>query len=247
MGTAEHIVLESEVRELPRLRAPRKVHADVHCRSQLRRQRLSLSIIDYYYLAVRVGPSGAAATEYLVDLRFVDPTFALTRRVPWRRIWVALGLTGAAAVACTIWYLSEAASQARDLAALFAAALIAATGIAYIGVARRLIETVALFSLHGRAAVLHYQGGLGTLRSVRPFMRKLAAHVQLAVAARRTTRAEHLRDELREHHRLKEDGVLTAEAYDACKARILAQHGAIKQSVDYWSARIGIAACDERS
>src|SRR5262249_3055400 len=143
------------------------------------------------------------------------------------------------------WYASEAPSPTHDLAALVSAALIAATALAYLSAGRRLIETVALFSLHGRAAVLEYHGGLGTLRRVRPFMRKLAAHVQLAVAARRSTKAEHLRDELREHHRLKEDGVLSAETYDACKARILAQHGAIKPSADYWSARIGIVACEE--
>ena len=58
----------------------------------------------------------------------------------------------------------------------------------------------------------------------RPFLRKLAAHVQLAAAARRASMAEHLRDELREHYRLKEAGVLATEIYDACKVRILARH-----------------------
>jgi hypothetical protein len=55
-------------------------------------------------------------------------------------------------------------------------------------------------------------------------MGKLGAHVRLAAAARRSTRVEHLRDELREHYRLKEAGVLAGETYDAGKARILAQH-----------------------
>jgi len=48
--------------------------------------------------------------------------------------------------------------------------------------------------------------------------------VRLAAAARLSTRAEHLRDELREHYRLKEAGVLAGETYDTSKARILAQH-----------------------
>jgi hypothetical protein len=72
--------------------------------------------------------------------------------------------------------------------------------------------------------VLEYRGGAGTLRRIRPFMLKLGAHVRLAAAARRSTRVEHLRAELREHYRLKEAGVLACEAYDAGKARILAQH-----------------------
>ena len=37
-------------------------------------------------------------------------------------------------------------------------------------------------------------------------------------------RAERLRDEMREHFRLKEAGVLSQEQYEASKARILGQH-----------------------
>jgi hypothetical protein len=37
-------------------------------------------------------------------------------------------------------------------------------------------------------------------------------------------RSEHLRDEMREHFRLRESGVLSVEEYEASKARILAEH-----------------------
>jgi len=167
--------------------------------------------------------SAAAPLEYVLDLRFIDPSFALTRQVPWRCVWAALALT-AAATACAMWDGCETAVQSRHLGALVCAALFAAMTLSYLVVAVRLVETVALHSLHGGAALLEYQGGAGTLRRVGPFMRKLAAHVQLAAAARRSTRAEHLRDELREHYRLKEAGVLAGESYETCKARILARH-----------------------
>ena len=195
----------------------------MQCRSRLQRRNLELSIIDYYYLGVRMAGRVGSPREYVLDLRFVDPAFALTRHVPWRWIGAALALTAAAA-ACALWYAAEIAARERQLAALCLAALLAGTALAYLVVARRLVETVTLRSLHGRAALLEYQGGAGTLRRIRPFLRKLAAHVQLAAAARRARRAEHLRDELREHYRLKEVGVLASEAYDACKMRILARH-----------------------
>ena len=225
MQATEHIVLEAETREVPQLQSQRRVHASLRCRSRLRRRSLHLSIIDYYYLGIRVGQSGAAAREYVLDLRFVDPSFALTRHIPWRCIWTALALT-AATGAGAMWYAAETASRPRhlDLAAEVSATLFAGATLAYLAVAVRLVETVALHSLHGRVAVLEYRGGVGTLRRIRPFMRKLGAHVRLAAAARRSTRAEHLRDELREHYRLKEAGVLAGETYDASKARILAQH-----------------------
>ncbi|HEV2227495.1 MAG TPA: hypothetical protein VGR86_00940 [Steroidobacteraceae bacterium] len=223
MQAAEHIVLESDVREVPQLRSQRTVHATLQCRSRLQRCSLHLSIIDYYYLGVCLAQSAAAPREYVLDLRFVDPSFALTRRIPWRCIWAALALSAAAA-ASTIWFAAETEARRRHLAALISAALFAGAALAYLAVAARLVETVALHSLHGRAAVLEYRGSAGTLRRARPFLRKLAAHVQLAAAARRATMAEHLRDELREHYRLKEAGVLAAGIYDACKRRILARH-----------------------
>jgi hypothetical protein len=223
LHAAEHIVLESDVREIPHFHSQRRVHATLQCRSRLQRRRLNLSIIDYYYLAVCLVQSARAPREYVLDLRFVDPSFALTRRVPWRCIWTALALSAAAAAA-TMWFAAETSASRRHLAALISAALFAGAVLAVLAVAARLVETVALHSLHGRAAVLEYRGSAGTLRRARPFLRKLAAHVQLAAAARRDTMAEHLRDELREHYRLKEAGVLPAEIYDACKVRILARH-----------------------
>jgi len=49
------------------------------------------------------------------------------------------------------------------------------------------------------------------------------------LGARRRTKAEHLRDEMREHLRLKEIGVLPAEEYETAKVRILDQHSPAAQ------------------
>jgi hypothetical protein len=52
----------------------------------------------------------------------------------------------------------------------------------------------------------------------------LSQYHSAASAARRRTKAEHLRDEMREHLRLKEIGVLPAAEYVTAKVRILDQH-----------------------
>jgi len=88
---------------------------------------------------------------------------------------------------------------------------------------------VSLFSAYGAASLLECTGGLGTFQVFRPFMAKLTAHIRLASAARRRTKAEHLRDEMREHLRLKEIGVLPAEEYETAKVRILDQHSPAAQ------------------
>jgi hypothetical protein len=227
LHNAEHIVLESDNREVPKLKSSRKSHATLRCRTRLRRRRLSLSIIDYYYLAVSIG-RGKAVDEYVLDLRFVDPNLPLTRHIPWRGIWAAFVLTVLAASSAW-WYVTGAPPRWQHFAALMSATLFAAVIGSYLVVAFRLSETVALRSVHGCAILLEYKGGPGTLRIAHPFMRKLAAHIKLAGANRRSTRREHLRDELREHFRLKEAGVLSREVYEASKARILAQHASVRR------------------
>src|SRR5882724_13145972 len=163
MQATEHIILEAETREVPQLQSRRRVHASLRCRSRLRRRSLHLSIIDYYYLGIRVGRSGAADQEYVLDLRFVDPSFALTRQIPGRCIWAALALT-ASTGAAAMWYAAETASGPRHFAAEVSATLFAGATLAYLTVAVRLVETVALHSLYCRVAVLEYCGGAGTLR-----------------------------------------------------------------------------------
>jgi hypothetical protein len=85
-------------------------------------------------------------------------------------------------------------------------------------------ETIRLISINGAATLLDFTAGLGTFRRKRRFLPKLLAHVRAAYGARRRTKAEHLRDEMREHQRLKDIGVLSADDYQASQARILGQH-----------------------
>jgi hypothetical protein len=111
------------------------------------------------------------------------------------------------------------------------AAWIAASGIvsamalaAAVVCIYRTTETISMYSAHGRARLFEFTSGLGVKRALAPFRNKLAAHIKFATAARRPMRSEHLRDEMREHFRLRESGVLTREEYEASKARILAEH-----------------------
>ena len=100
----------------------------------------------------------------------------------------------------------------------------AASVCAAVACSYKTTETVTLTSTYGVARLLEFTGGLGTFRAARPFLAKLAAHIRLAAGARRRTKAEHLRDEMREHLRLREVGVLSADEYEASKTRILGQH-----------------------
>ncbi|HKZ74434.1 MAG TPA: hypothetical protein VJ011_10235 [Steroidobacteraceae bacterium] len=224
MLTTEHILLESDVREIPQPRAARKTHASLRLHSALRRRAVALDIIDYYYLSVRTSRPGAGAAEYVLDLRFVDPEPELTTHIAWRWMTVTIGLAVLLA-ACIGWIGASPQPWWKHGWLGTCGILLAMAVLAGVVCAYRTTETLRLYSVHGRAQVLEFTGGLGTFGKIRRFTAKLAAHVQIAVAARRPSRAEHLRDEMREHHRLREVGVVSDEQYEESKRRILQQHG----------------------
>jgi len=225
MRATEHILLESDAREVPQLRTARKVHSRLRIRSWLPRRAIELTLLDYYYLSVRTWQSRRTVSQYVLDLRFADPGLRLSRHVAWRWM-IASVVLATLAVAIASWISSSSTTWWRhDWLPLFGglAGLAACTALVSI---YRTTQTLALFSVNGQARLLAFTGRLGTFRAVRRFSQQLAAHLQISVAARRSSKAEHLRDEMREHFRLKDAGVLSEQEYEVSKGRILGRHSA---------------------
>ncbi len=223
MRATEHILLESDERKVPALRTARKVHSRLHIQSKVRRRGSELALIDYCYLSVRTWRSRSLDSQYVLDLRFVEPALRLSRHVAWRLMIasaalavLAIALAWRIGASSTAWWQHEWLPVLGGLSGL---AVCAALVSMY-----RTTKTLALFSVCGRARLLELTGGVGSFRDIRRFSQALAAHVQIAIARRRASRAAHLRDEMREHLRLKEAGVLTEKEYEISKARILARH-----------------------
>mgnify|MGYP003579363988 CR=1 FL=1 len=221
MPRNEYILLESDEQPtVPHPRASRKRHARVDVPDRIRPRVLRLEIIDDFYLIVRVQRSQAVMAEYVLDLRFVDPSVRMSRHIATKWL-VATLLLATLAVAIGLGVQDSAATGNWLVACLTASTL--AVGAGFVA-AYGTTHTLAVFSVHGRARLLEYTGTLGLRRALRPFLTKLSSHVRMAIAARRPSKALHLRDEMREHAALHETGVLSKQEYEACKARILAQH-----------------------
>ncbi len=221
MPQGEYILLESdEQHTVPDPRGPRRRHARVDVPDRIRRRVLRLEIIDYFYLAVRLQRAQSVMAEYVLDLRFIDPSVRMSRHIATRWL-VATLVLAALAAAIGLRVQSSAAPGNWLVACLIASTLAVAAGFVC---AYRTTETLAVFSIHGRARLFEHTGMLGLGRALRPFLIKLSAHVRIAVAARRPSKALHLRDEMREHARLHETGVLSKSEYEAGKVRILAAH-----------------------
>jgi hypothetical protein len=224
MPQGEFILLESDEQQtVPHPQTSRKRHARVEAQDRIRRRVLTLTIIDYFYLAVRVQCGHSAQSviaEFVLDLRFVDPSVRMSRHIATRWL-VATLILAALAVAIGLRVQDSAAPGTWLVACLTASTL--AVGAGFV-CAYRTTETLTVLSIHGRARLLEYTGMLGLSRALRPFLIKLAAHVRIAIAARRRSKPLHLRDEMREHSRLHEAGVLSRPEYEAGKMRILAAH-----------------------
>ena len=219
MTATEHILLESDWRQVPDLRDARKSHGRIAVRSRLRRRVLQLEIIDYYYLSVR-SRSGTRGIEFSLDLRFARAP-QLSRHIAWRWITASVVVIVVPTLIATALHASAWWRQEWLPVSLAVATAWAGTTLVCL---YRTTETLSLVSTCGAAQLLEFTGGPGTFRALRPFIAKLTAHIRLASSARRHTKAEHLRDEMREHQRLRELGVLSQSDYEVSKARILGQH-----------------------
>jgi hypothetical protein len=219
MTATEHILLETDLRQVPDLREARKSHARIELRSRLRGHVLRLEIIDYYYLSVCTH-TRARRLEFSLDLRFVHAP-QLSRHIAWKWLAASVALIVlpaaiAKAIHSSSWWQEQWLPACIAVAVGWAGATLMCL--------YRTTETLRLSSTYGAARLLEFTGGPGTFRALRPFVAKLTAHIRLASGARRRTKAEHLRDEMREHLRLKEIGVLSVSDYEASKTRILEQH-----------------------
>src|SRR5262245_19525814 len=176
MAASEHILLESDERNVPALETARRIHARVVLQGGLRRRPMELVLIDYFFLSVRIARARSIESRYVLDLRFVDPLPRVARRIAWPWVaaggaLVALAIAGARELAASPapWWRDEWLAATLALAVLAAGALVAAFHLT--------TETLTLVSAHGRAKLLTHVGSLGTFRALRGFLPRLDAHL----------------------------------------------------------------------
>ena len=221
--SAEHVYIESDVSEIPDPRKVRNVQASLRLLSRWRGCITTLDIFEKRFLAVCSKRPRATLRHYAIDLRFVDPTPERRRHVPWKCLQTAAGLM---LLSVGLWWWMKRSSLPFSenpwwpaLALIVSATVCTALLSTY-----RMTETLTFFSVHGRVRLFDVVGGLGVFHAARAFEAELRSYVQRASGIRGATRAQQLRDEMREHYRLQQHGVLSMPEYEQSKARILQQH-----------------------
>ena len=190
---------------------------------RVRGGRTELALLDGHRLAVRSQAPRRPDRRYVIDLRFVDEAPVTRRTIAWN-CWLA-SLASATAAGLVAWLALSMHGHPEVWSAWLVSLGLFAVGALVGAVALyRTHETMLLRSVHGRVTLAELTGGLGSARQAAPFQAVLAQRTAAARAEMPQSRQQYLRDELREHRRLFEDGVLSSDAYEAGKRRILQAH-----------------------
>jgi hypothetical protein len=223
---AEHISMESghdEGLTAPKKRPHRKVRVSYALHSKLRGCITELALLDDHFLQVRSTRPDTEPRKYDFDLRFLSPKPQTVRQIAW--FWMALGITFTGLATGALWMLwpPSAAYWLAPAPITAVASLLAAAGCAAMFL-RRTTESLEFISAHGRVTLVSVTGAIGSARDGKKFFVELIKSIAAAKAARPQNPPVFLRDEMREHHRLRELGALTEEQYEASKSNILASH-----------------------
>jgi hypothetical protein len=218
---AEHICLESDEIVVERRIGTKRIGPCITITNRLRGCATELAVLDGHRLEVRTRHPRGADQRYVVDLRFVDAAPLIRRHVGWR-LWQACLLLGMLAL-LTAWLATPTRALLATPWLLPLALASTSIGAAALAVYRT-YETVAFLSIHGRTVLVEATGGLRCRRACGEFVAALERRVTEARRTAAQPKQQFLRDELREHRRLFEDGVLSEARYETGKRSILRAH-----------------------
>lgn len=230
-GRVEHITLDgdSEISATPTEQPDRTILHSYALASRPDGCIIELAILEGHHLGVcRVRPD-SGPIRFQFDLRFANPRPVRVRRLAWAWLIVASSLAGfGGGELASVWSAdSSALSPGMVHAALAVSFSIIALYVAYL----RTTESIELRSAHGNATLVSVTGSVGCSRHCKQVFVELIRNIIAARLARPQSPQQFLRDEMREHFRLHQLGILSDQEYEAGKARILGAHRPAQRTV----------------
>ena len=220
---AEHISIETGHDEAPKKRVHRKTRFNYTLASKLRGCHTQLALLEEHFLSVQLARPDTEPRKYDFDLRFANAKPVIVRHIAW--FWLALAVSLAALASCALWMLwPKSAAEWLSPVLLTAVVALLASGGSVLMFLRRTTESLEFISVHGGVTLVSVTGAIGSAREGKKFFVELIKSINAAKLARPQPPHQFLRDEMREHHRLRELGVLSEEQYETSKSRILAAH-----------------------
>jgi hypothetical protein len=212
----EHIHLDSGAVEEPERTGDSRtvIHREITQMSKINGHQARLRICNERSLNILNRKFGSSTNGYSVDLRYLDPKPQRELRISWGWLGLAAAFLGTAIIlGATI-----------DAALPYALGALAAGTISLAVAMYRSGQRLVWVSRYGRIGLVELMLDQPSRAEVRAFANDLKERIARAHKAQRIDRAQLLSRELREHRRLKDEGVLTEALYAKAKGRILASH-----------------------
>jgi hypothetical protein len=216
---SEHIYIASEDLSANPAAAARTLRETVRLRNPVRRTGAELAIYDEGFLKVVELRNGNANQPFFLDLRFVDPVPRIERVVALR--WLAAAL-GCGALAALATFLLRFDALYGVAAWALGATMLATAATFSVGIYGT-YEKTEFCTLHGRVLVLGLVANFGSMKKYRAVGPILSRAIESAAERIGADTAAYLRAEMREHYRLRGDGVLDNDECARGTGSILAQ------------------------
>jgi hypothetical protein len=212
---AEHIYLSDETAG-DGATEPKTVREKIEIRDRLRGFDMRITLYEEGFLRLDE-TRGKDSRTYNVNLLYLDP-------VPTQKRHYAKRTGRVAAICAGIAGLATLLVAFPSVAPIAIATAIAAGGAAFVAFllfVRASHEKIVFRTMHGRAAALTLTAGLGRIRRVRSLLPLIINAIGDAEDDIGEDTTVFLRAEMREHYRLRTDGVLSEEECSDSTGRIL--------------------------
>jgi uncharacterized MnhB-related membrane protein len=219
LSPSEHIYIGSEESDATAAAAAHKVREKFELKNAIRRSNIELTVFEEGFLKVVEYSNGSRGEPYRLDLRYVDPVPSITHVLAGRSILAAIAGGAFAALAALLLQFSI-------LPAVTFAATLVGFGLMTVALAVTLYrshEKIEFSTIHGRAVVLTLIVNLGGIRRARTLLPGISRAIEEIAETINADPITYLRAEMREHYRLRRDGVLTNQCCSDSTGRILAQ------------------------
>jgi hypothetical protein len=189
--------------------------------NRMRRCRSQFTLYNNHRLAVRTQGLLRNPRDYDVDLGILDPHPRRQIRIAWHYV---LGFAVLSASAAFLAFFSASTNSMLSIAASASAVLSLVLAL-YCS-----HDRLVFYSQHGRVPLVVLFNRLPDRATLNAFTDALVKEIKDAGVLYPHT-GETLSEELKEHRRLREAGVISSQRYDIVKRRILGQHNRAKQRV----------------
>jgi hypothetical protein len=219
--TTEHISLGEDFAVLAGAEEPEKIKERFEYRNRTCGKRAELILYEEGFLRVREWQRKKRVRDYLLSLRFMGTETTVTRKLPMRVLQVAAGFAGVGALASLIAWLSTwDAFFIPTAVAGIVGAVISTMLFLYLAHEKIMFSTAS-----GGAVALTLRGTADSFKRCREMVPEIQRAIEAAQAKNIQNRSDYLRQEMREHYRLREFGVIDHDVCSVATRRILSEFG----------------------